>query len=634
MKTTKFIPYALLIACMLASALLQTASAAPEPTAPQPGWSVFVNSNVARDVVVYKRVAYTATLGGMVAWNLDSGYRMHYTPQKGMGHVSSYAISLCAIPEPRILVGTQAGVSIYDPNTGLWEQKALFPEDSKVATSKISRLYCDAANRRLLVGYYGLGVLDLKTGAWKRYTSKEGMAGDGVDDIAVKGKDIWVANGYKGLSKISGDQVTAYTKATGLPQDSAYALAFGPDGTLWAGGPGGLMKLTANKWTLYGSDSPARLNSISEIEVAADGKIWVATAPFGTGRLCQFVPKDGSCKVDYKEANNQAILGLTLDDKGKPIYTTDLGVYLLDGDKTKAFLHSGDQLATNFVDALANAPDGKLWVGTDGGIQLLDPAKPEQPWSTFRKSQVAQMGGSWGTAIAVAPDGAVWFAMTNGDASRYKDGQWSAYADARSFDTVTVDGNGRAWFGDSGKGIVVLNADGSPALTLKKADGLPSDNVYALLAHKDAVWIGTDQGLAVYKDNKVKLAFGKDDPALPAPYIRDLALDAGQALLIGTSMGVTRYDFNQAEVILDFQKQNLSAARLTTLAAAPNGRIWVGTDQGLYYSDDRVKWQGYTTKDGLLTNYISALLVDASGAAWVGGGGSNFDGGGLLKIAP
>jgi hypothetical protein len=41
-----------------------------------------------------------------------------------------------------------------------------------------------------------------------------------------------------------------------------------------------------------------------------------------------------------------------------------------------------------------------------------------------------------------------------------------------------------------------------------------------------------------------------------------------------------------------------------------------------------------TTKDGLLTNYISALLVDPFGAAWVGGGGSNYDGGGMLQIVP
>ena len=41
-----------------------------------------------------------------------------------------------------------------------------------------------------------------------------------------------------------------------------------------------------------------------------------------------------------------------------------------------------------------------------------------------------------------------------------------------------------------------------------------------------------------------------------------------------------------------------------------------------------------TTENGLLTNYVSALAVDPFNTIWVGGGGSNFDGGGLLHIVP
>ena len=60
-------------------------------------------------------------------------------------------------PEPRILVGTLSGISIFDPASGQWDQTQLFPEDDYVNTSKISRLYCDQANNRLLIGYSGLG---------------------------------------------------------------------------------------------------------------------------------------------------------------------------------------------------------------------------------------------------------------------------------------------------------------------------------------------------------------------------------------------------------------------------------------------------------------------------------------------
>ena len=91
------------------------------------GKYAYTNANVVRDLVVYDGVIYAATLGGMVSWRLDSGYAMQYTPLDGMGNVSANAIIYCEIPEPRILVGTLSGISIYDPNTGMWEQRTLAP---------------------------------------------------------------------------------------------------------------------------------------------------------------------------------------------------------------------------------------------------------------------------------------------------------------------------------------------------------------------------------------------------------------------------------------------------------------------------------------------------------------------------
>lgn len=614
--------------------------AAPTATLPPPtsglaqGKYAFSNANVVRDLVVYKGIVHAATLGGLVTWRLDSGYSMQYTPLNGMGHISANAIAYCEIPAPRILVGTLSGISIYDPNTGLWETKSLAPADSRVDVSKIERLYCDQANNRLLIGYYGLGVLDLKTGAYQRYGEKEGLLWQSVTDITVKGQDIWIANGYKGIARISGGKVTTYSAENGMPDERAYALAFAKDGTLWVGASSGMQSFKAGKWTLYGADSPAKLTEINEIEIGADGKLWAATLPLGAGRLCQFNPKTAACDVDFKETGNQGIFALTLAEDGRPIYATSRGVYVFENGSAKPFT-TGDKLTSNFVDAFANAPDRKLWLGTDNGIQVLDPADPAGAWQTFRSNETPEMGGNWAGGIAFGPDGSAWLAMTNGSASRYQNGKWTAFKDIYSFDVVTVDVQGRAWFGDDGKGVIVLNPDGSQAMTLTIADGLPGDNVQALATDLSGrVWIGTDKGLAKYEEGALEVVFGKDGTQLPNPYIRALALDANGSLLIGTFTGVARYDSNKVEVLVDFIKDGFSEARLTALAVAPNGRIWVGTDKGLLYSDRGTNWKMLTTKDGLLTNYISALLVDPFGAAWVGGGGSNYDGGGVLQIVP
>ncbi len=599
----------------------------------QTGWYPYVNANVVRDLVVYQDVVYAATLGGVVTWWLDDGFSMKYTPLNGMGHVSAYSIAYCEIPEPRILVGTLSGISIYDPATGLWEQRALTPADSRVDVSKIERLYCDQTNNRLMIGYTGLGVLDLSAGSFQRFTRDQGLLWDSISDITVQGKDIWVAHGYKGIAQISNGKVTTYTTANGLPDESAYSLAFDRDGTLWVGASGGLMSFKNNKWTSFGVDGPAGLGNVNEIEIATDGAIWVTTLPLGTGKLCQFDPKSAACVVDFREVDGQGIHALALTENGSPVYGTNQGVYFFVNNMALPF-KTEDQLASNYVDSFGLAPDGALWVGTDAGLHVLDSIQPEIEWTTFQPKTTPGLGGAWISAIAFGTNDTAWVSVINGSASRYQYGEWTSFDNIYSFNSVTVDQQGRAWFGDDGKGIIVMDQD-MQVMKLTTAEGLPGDNVQALITDEfGRVWIGTDQGLAKYENETLEVVFSKDDTRIPNKYIRALALDPYGALLIGTFTGVARYDGTQVEILADFLKDGFSEARLTTLAVSSFGRVWVGTDKGLLYQNDRGGWSMLTTQDGLLTNYISALQVDPYDALWVGGGGSNFDGGGMLKIVP
>ncbi len=595
----------------------------------------FTNNNVVQDVIIDQNMAYAATLGGMVAWNLDSGYAMMYTPLQGMGHVSAGSITVCNIPDKRIIVGTLQGLSIYDPATGLWEESSFIPDESKVKTSKVTRLYCDQANKRLLIGYNGLGILNLDNGEFQHLTKAEGLTWDEVRDIAVASKDIWIANGYKGIAHISGNTITNYTLENGMPDERAQSIAVAPDGTVWVGASTGLLSLKNGKWSTYGSDVEAKLSDINEIEISSDGKIWLATGPLNGGRLCQFNLSNGKCESEYKDPDYKAILALDLNDQGLPLYGTSKGLYAFDGNNSNA-MQTSEPLISNYVDSFAGGSDGKLWVGTDAGIQVLNPADPgAEQWTSYSKSLSPGMGGNWASAIATSNDGVTWAAIINGEASRYENGSWTSFKEIYSYNTVTVDADNRAWFGDDAKGIIVLNADGSSAMTFTGADGLPSDKVYSLLTDSaGTVWIGTDNGLAKYEQGKLTIVFGKDDSRLPNRYIRDLANTPDGSLLIGMSTGIARYDGNQVEVLLDVLKDGFPDLRLTTLAVSPSGQIWAGTDKGLLQADDLNNWSLLTTRDGLLTNYISALHADSFGALWVGGGGSNFDGGGILLIVP
>ncbi len=612
----------------------------PPPTSfVEPGWYSFTNPNVARDVLVYDGVVYVAALGGAMLWEvsptLEDGFPTLYTTLNGLGHVSAHSLAVCDVPvaggerAPHIIFGTQTGMSFYDPLTGEWDVAPITPEESNVHTNKVDIMYCDVANNRLLIGYSGLGILDLETGAWTRFTDKEGLSWNAISDIAVVGRDIWVASGYNGISRISGNQVMVFNEDNGLPSNRANTFAVGADGALWVGTSSGLAKFQGNQWTFYAARDVSELYDIRKLVFAADGTLWVGTASLGGGNLCRFDPVAGVCVENYPVS--QGVLGLALYHTGIPVFVNSTGLHALVEGEIIAHTFDGVMPASNFVDSFAAAPDGMLWVGTDAGIHRLDPSYPGMDWENYTREEGVGGGSSaWATALAVAPDGTVWAAITNGDASRYRDGKWTSYEGLRSYDSVVVDAQGRAWFGDDGKGIVVLNADGSQALELTAANGLPSDSVLALLADGDTVWIGTNSGIARYVNGQVELVIAKDD--LPHSYVRDLALDANGHLLIGATLSIVRYDGAQLEVVYNFQQEGFRDW-LNLLAVAPDGTIWAGTQNGLFHSADGATWERLTTADGLHSNHITALYVDQFGATWVGGG-SNFSGGGLLHIVP
>ncbi|MBF0409349.1 MAG: hypothetical protein HQM10_18560 [Candidatus Riflebacteria bacterium] len=83
---------------------------------------------------------------------------------------------------------------------------------------------------------------------------------------------------------------------------------------------------------------------------------------------------------------------------------------------------------------------------------------------------------------------------------------------------------------------------GSPIIwkTFKTANGLPGDRVNALAATDDSLWIGTSNGLAVYKNGKFK-KFGKPE-GLESTNIRCLFAGSDSTLWIGTDKGIQTFD--------------------------------------------------------------------------------------------
>ncbi len=315
---------------------------------------------------------------------------------------------------------------------------------------------------------------------------------------------------------------------------------------------------------------------------------------------------------------------LALDDEGN-LYFSDgrRGVHAQRAGNWETLAYPGEAVASNFVDAITEDADGMLWIGTNGGLQRLDPADPDGAWATFDRAEGT--GGGRARSIGLAPDGTLWFAMVNGDATRYGGGEWSTREGLRSANVVAVDAQGRAWFGTN-DGITIWDGDQSTALG--EADGLPDKRTLALLADGEAMWIGTGAGVARWADGTIETVLPKASPALNGGYVQSLARMGDGSLLVGTMGALARYDGAEAT------RLEGTGGGVRSIAVSQEGRIWIACTAGLSFSDDGgTTWTTWTAADGLPTTYVNGVYVDRYGSLWISGGGDGA-GGGLARYVP
>jgi ligand-binding sensor domain-containing protein len=110
---------------------------------------------------------------------------------------------------------------------------------------------------------------------------------------------------------------------------------------------------------------------------------------------------------------------------------------------------------------------------------------------------------------------------------------------------------------------------------------------------------------------------------LPDNTISAIGIDNHNQIWAGTYNGyICRYDGHNW--IAQYPKIE---EIITSFAFAKDDTLWVGTNRGIFHYDGN-QWVLYTTKQGLLDNYIQSLLITSNGTVWVGliGGISSFDG--------
>ena len=366
---------------------------------------------------------------------------------------------------------------------------------------------------------------------------------------------------------------------------------------------------------------------INGLATAGDGTLWIGSS---NGEICHFDPIKVQCLDFFASADDGTktmargrLTHLTLDSAENVYYATDGGGFSrYDGKEWHTFTLPVEPLAGNQVHSIAQTKDGSIWVATESGIQQLNPDTGATIQLFTQENSgllVTDTGVLYGDVT-----GGIWFGAQS--ASYFNGANWAVYTTADGLagspvQAIATDSQQRVWLGTK-NGLSVWN--GSSFFNLNKATGLPSEDVTALLADGDMMWIGTNGGgLFRFEKNQLQL-FSANKLGLPSNSITALAKAKDNRLWVGTKRGLARVQDGVATVFTD-----MAGFTITALAGAPDGQFWVGTtDSGLFHFDGQT-WGQPPHGGKPPAAQITAILVDRQGKVWIGG-----KDGGLIRYIP
>ena len=292
-------------------------------------------------------------------------------------------MSLAAGPDGTVWVGSEdRGILRFTPSAdgggGTWRRFSLphglgDPNAYALAVDPKGRVWAGSQS-------HGVAVFDGKS--WRTYGPAEGPLGARVFDLAVQPRtgDVWMATDA-GLTRYSqaGDSWTSWAPALkaaeGLPSRQIFALAFHPDGRLFAGTAchGVAVASPDDGYTAWEmSDPPDRphvelyptglglpTDQINDVLVHSTGVVFAATTRGLAGR-----DPDGSWHYvrgrDYAAKRE----GLHAPPKVRPPRTGGV---------------PDSYMPKDYVTCLVEDDAGRLWAGVRGrGLMVFDPATGER----------------------------------------------------------------------------------------------------------------------------------------------------------------------------------------------------------------------------------------------------------------
>ena len=525
----------------------------------------------------------------------------------------------------RLWVGTfGGGLCILDRTTGKFKRYKNNPSNPRSLSGASIRAIVEDAQHQIWIGVDG-GGLDLYNEQSDDFTVYKHVNGDPQtlsNDIMMnicidRDGNFWIGT-YEGGMNCFNPRTHIVEQFHHNPADpsslaceTVWSVFENTDGNMWCATRGGGLSVYNKKtkrFTNYSYNKTDKysLNSDKVLSIMKDrsGLIWLGTEGSGINLYDEKSRKFRLIKNEAGNSNsitNDNVMAVKQDGADIWIATRGGSLNLLNDNTGKVTTYTAPkscQFDFNNLLSIEFAPEGKLWLGTDGnGLFLFDPKTGNA--ENFRydnTSKPNQISNNAITSIVPTTDGEIWLSTWGGGLNKFN-------FKTRTFTYIPIDQSfmknvgwcmmkdksGMLWVGTNGRGLMRIDPRSGEKKYYENERGNTSsisNNVvmYIYEATDGTIWVGTGGGGLNKFDTKTEkfISYSRKD-GFPNDMIQAITEDGSKNLWVSTANGLSKFNPKTKEITTYFEENGLQGNSFNERSCYKNkeGILYFGGAKGL-----------------------------------------------------
>lgn len=243
------------------------------------------------------------------------------------------------------------------------------------------------------------GLAVYENGKWHTYTTKDGLAHNGVVsvDVSPVTGDVWIGT-LGGLSRLSAGKFETFNQFnSGMPNDLVYnVVCYRNDVWVSTGGGAGRYDTQTKHWEIFTELNAPMHEPWTYAASAGKGMVWIAAWGGGvieynpeTKKFRDYTDPDGFMEIDLQPDDGPVhdITTSTSYANGILWVSSYFGMSRYDGKNWKGYFDHDSGLASNFINFL-RAKGPVVYVCCDNGFSTFN----GETWVTYKKNDNDENG--------------------------------------------------------------------------------------------------------------------------------------------------------------------------------------------------------------------------------------------------